>query len=135
MSTPSAACVEAQAAILDHLMGLEHSSVWQPHVEECDCCREFLSAQRELEQGLMSEARVVLSIPRSNRVVRPVSPAAEPSWADWWPDAAHVAGCSVATILLFVILPSEVAPRGVVLAGGLAFTCISYFLQALLRES
>lgn len=54
------------------------------------------------------------------------------AWPDFLPDLAHLAGCGAAMVLLAWALPGHTSQ---VVGGGSGFTLITYFLQAVLRNS
>jgi hypothetical protein len=99
----------------------------------CKACRSFSETQFMLDLQL----RAAISAPPLSAAFRaslakrlrrePVS-----IWHDILPDVAHVAGCVCATALCLLTLPFAAGP--VVLAG-LAFTVVTYFVQAVLQGS
>ena len=129
-------CQEAQESILESLvepLGADQREAMDNHIATCGTCRSFAEIQRVLEARLAAAvpaARLSAGFRTSlkERMRRdPVS-----AWPDFLPDLAHLAGCSVATVVAIFLLP---LPAGSVILAGAAFTGFTFFLQAVLRAS
>src|SRR6266481_4372099 len=127
-------CRKAQEQILESLAEPRagaNTPDLDTHLAGCEACRSFSQTQFMLDLQLSA----AISAPPFSAAFRtslakrirrePVS-----AWPEFWPDVAHVAGCVCATALCLFMLPF---PAGSVMLAGLAFTLVTFFLQAVLR--
>src|SRR5207302_9025642 len=114
-------------------LGADQREAMDNHIATCGTCRSFAEIQRVLDARLAAAvpaARLSAGFRTSlkERMRRdPVS-----AWPDFLPDLAHLAGCSVATLVSVFLLP---LPAGPVILAGAAFTGLTFFLQAVVRAS
>jgi hypothetical protein len=103
------------------------------HLASCEKCRTFLEAQRMLDLRLSAAISAPSLSPafRASLAER-LQHEAVPVWPEFLPDAAHVAGCLCATALCAWVLPFAGAS---VWIAGLAFTVVTYLLQAAVQGS
>ncbi len=131
-------CEHARQALLDSLdspIPAELDEAMRNHVGNCEACRGFAERQRALDVRLTAAAPVVsLSSEFRSSLQAELSdhPIPIPSWPESLPDIAHLAGCAFAILLLLVALPQYSAA---ILAAGMGFTLVTYFLQAVVRSS
>ena len=129
-------CKHVQQALLDSLdfpIPVELDQAMNNHTRSCEACRRFAEQQRALDVRLTAVMPVVSlsSGFRSSLRVR-LGDRRVPNWPESLPDIAHLAGCGLAMLLLLVALPQY---SGAILAGGMGFTAVTYFLQAVLRDA
>ena len=129
-------CAQAEEHLLDSidapLAATEQRAV-DLHHSSCDGCREF-AAQLHAVDAQLSMALPPVAAPASIAVAvhRQQHEDRRAALAGNLPDLIHLTGCAVATILSAVFLPVE-AP--VTLATGIAFTCFTYLVMAIVRSS
>jgi hypothetical protein len=129
-------CAQAEEHLLDSIDEPLAAAVQRAvavHVASCAGCRQFAA------QLHAADAKLSMALPP---VVAPASIAAavrhrqredrRAALAGNLPDLIHLSGCAVATILSAVFLPVG-AP--VTLAAGIAFTCVTYLMMAIVRSS
>ena len=129
-------CQEAQESILESLvepLGTDQRQDMDNHIATFGSCRSFAEIQRVLDARLAAAvptARLSASFRTSIREKIRRDPAS--AWPDFLPDLAHLAGCSVATGVSVFLFPLS---AGSVILAGAAFTGLTFFLQAVLRDS
>jgi hypothetical protein len=129
-------CREVQEQILESLAETRpraNASDLAAHVAGCEACRKFSETQFRLDLRLST----ALSAPPLSATFRTSLAKrlrSEPSrvWLEFLPDVAHLAGCVCATALCLLMLPFAAGP---VMLAGLAFTVLTYFVQAVLQGS
>jgi hypothetical protein len=129
-------CREAQEQILESLAETRpgaHTPELKTHLAGCETCRTFLDTQIRLDLRL----RAAISAPALSPAFRASlanNVRREPLsvWPEYLPDVAHLVGCVCATALCSFMLPF---PAGPVILAGLAFTLVTYFIQAVLGGS
>ena len=129
-------CHEGQESIIESLvepLDTEQLLALENHIATCSTCAGFAEMQH------MLDARLTAAVPAAH-----LSPAfrgtlkkklrRDPltAWPEFLPDLAHFVGCAVAIVLSIFLLPMR--PEMVILAG-VAFTSLTYLLQAALRTS
>jgi anti-sigma factor RsiW len=129
-------CEHAQQALLDSLdspIPAELDQAMDNHVRSCEACFRFAEQQRALDVRLTAVMSVVSLNSRFRSSLRAkLSDRRIPDWPESLPDIAHLAGCALAILLLLVALPQY---SGAILAGGMGFTAVTYFAQAVVRSS
>jgi hypothetical protein len=129
-------CDEARESILDSLLeplARERLAAMETHIAECETCAAFASAQRSLDTRLSTAmAAACLSPEFRTSLKTAIRRETSFAWPDFLPDLAHLVGCLFAIGILVVVLPQF---GGSVIAGGAAFTAVTYFLQGLVRSS
>jgi hypothetical protein len=129
-------CAQAEGHLLDSidepLAAAEQRAV-DLHLSSCDGCREF-AAQLHAVDAQLSLALPPVTAPASiaDAVHRQQRDDKRAALRDSLPDVIHLTGCAAATILSAAFLPVE-AP--VTVAAGIAFTCFTYLVMAIVRSS
>ena len=127
-------CDQAQSAIFDFLaagLPAEQHAQMESHLTGCDFCRSLAATQRQLDDRLASAVRAPDLSPQFRIRLR-ARLKRTGRWPDYLPDLAHLCGCAVGLGSLLVLLPEH--RERVALLGG-AFIMVSYFSQAVLRDS
>jgi predicted anti-sigma-YlaC factor YlaD len=129
-------CPQAQEQILDSLavpQTAASAADLDHHIAECDKCRCFFEVQQQLDLQLSLAISAPSLSPRFRQsVIENLRPQPYDLWPEFLPDRAHFAGCIFATALSIWILPF---PAGSIFLAGLAFTLVTYFVQAVVRGS
>ena len=129
-------CPKAQEQVLESLAETRagaNTPDLDTHLAGCEACRSFSETQFMLDLQLSAAISAPALSPAlraslAKRVRRePLS-----VWPEFLPDVAHVVGCVFATALCLSVLPF---PAGSVMLAGLAFTLVTYFVQAVLLGS
>jgi hypothetical protein len=129
-------CHEAQESILESLLeslpGDRRVAV-ERHIAECVTCSAFAALQQSLDTRLSAAMPPAYLSPGFRTSLKTaIRRETSLAWPDFLPDLAHLVGCVFAMGILVAVLPQF---GGTVIAGGAAFTCVTYFLQGLLRSS
>ena len=129
-------CAQAEEHLLDSIDEPLAAAVQRAvdlHVGSCAGCREFAAQLRAADTQLsMALPPVVAPASIADAVHRQQRQDRRAALAGNLPDLIHLTGCTVATILSAVFLPVE-AP--ITLAAGIAFTCFTYLIMAIVRSS
>ena len=103
------------------------------HVSSCNSCATFAAQLRAVDARLVAALppiaapeSIAMGVRRQQRRDR------ASTLTDSLPDVIHLAGCGAATILSAALLPVEAS---VTLAAGVAFTCFTYVVMAVVRWS
>jgi putative zinc finger protein len=103
------------------------------HLAGCEACRSFSETQFMLDLQLSAAISAPpLSAAFRNSLAKRVRREPLSIWPEFLPDVAHVVGCFCATALCLSMLPFAAGP---VMLAGLAFTLVTYFVQAVLQGS
>ena len=122
-------CLDAQERILDS-PDVRAADV-NDHLSFCASCRGFAEIQWTLDRQLSALVpRHELSPAFRVALARRIRQESVSSWPEFLPDVAHLAGCVCAIALLLVL---RTYPAGQVTMIGVAFTLLTYFIQAVLR--
>jgi anti-sigma factor RsiW len=129
-------CEQARQTLFDSLDGpitAERRLLLEDHISKCEACRRFAEVQRTIDARLTAAAPVAcLSSGFRASLQQKLSDPIVPGRQESLPDIAHLAGCGLGILLLLAIMPQY---SKIVLAGGLGFTGVTYFLQAVLRNA
>jgi anti-sigma factor RsiW len=129
-------CEEARQILMDTLDGSMPAArdlMFDGHIASCDACRRFADFQRILDARLTAAVPgVSLSPEFRSSLRRKLKHHTDSAWPESLPDIAHVVGCVLAIVLLALFLPRY--SRTILLAGS-AFTAVTYFFQAMLRNA
>jgi hypothetical protein len=129
-------CPKAQEQVLESLAETRagaNTPDLDTHLAGCEACRSFSEIQFMLDVQLSAAISVPpLSAAFRASLAKRIRREPLSVWPEFWPDVAHVLGCVCATALCLFMLPF---PAGSVMLAGLAFTLVTYFLQAVLRGS
>jgi hypothetical protein len=127
-------CQETQESILDSLVespATERYLAMENHLAGCETCSSFAEVQRTLESRLAAAVPQARLSPAFRSALRKrIQCDPEALWPEFLPDVAHLVGCALVIALSVFLLPFP--SRSVILAG-LAFTSVTYFLQAAVR--
>jgi putative zinc finger protein len=127
-------CQSAQELILEGLdcrIDGEQKIRLESHIAQCETCRSFWEAQRDLDAALTAHCVAPeLSPAFRSKLAHKISGEKKGAFQEWLPDVLHLGGGIVATTACFVWLP--VAPA-VVFTVGIALTFFSYVLQTMFR--
>lgn len=128
-------CRTAQDLILDALaepLARETKAALDSHLAECSTCAAFAVQQRAIDRSMaMAPAPALSPTFRTSLRRRIRQEAASSRWSDSLPDVAHLMGCAAAVAVVAIVAPMQ---TGAIIAGGAAFTGITFFLQAVLRS-
>lgn len=129
-------CREAQEQILESLADTRpraNAHDLAAHLAGCDACRNFSATQFTLDLQLTAAITVPpLSAAFRTSLAKRLRRKPSTVWLEFLPDVAHVVGCVCATALCLLMLPFAAGP---VMLAGLAFTVVTYFVQAVLQGS
>ena len=129
-------CQTAQEQILESLAETRPGATTpelEIHLAGCEGCRSFSETQFMLDLQLSDAiSSPPLSAAFRNSLAKRVRREPLSVWPEFLPDVAHVVGCSCATALCLSMLPFAAGP---VMLAGLAFTLVTYFVQAVLQGS
>jgi anti-sigma factor RsiW len=127
-------CQAAQELILENLdcrIDEEQQIRLQSHLTQCDLCRSFWEAQRDLDAALTAHCVAPgLSDAFRTRLAQKIRDEKKQVFQEWLPDLLHLGGGILATAACFLWLP--VAPA-MVFTVGIALTFFSYVLQTVFR--
>lgn len=129
-------CVEAEDLLLEALDDAPAVDVRRAldlHVTSCASCAAFAASMRAMDVRL-SAALPPLPAPASIAAAVRLRQHRErfDALRDNLPDIIHFAGCGAATVLSAALLPVEAS---VTLAVGVAVTCFTYVVMAVVRSS
>jgi hypothetical protein len=124
-------CTEYREQLLDSI-GQQHTTVVKDHLSVCLECQRFDEDQLALHARFVVASASNLS-PAFRRALGERLAQERPfAWPDFLPDIAHLTGCISATLVSVFVLPW---PALQILVTGAAFTGLTYFLQAKLRDA
>jgi anti-sigma factor RsiW len=119
-------------AIDEGLPGATRQAVDQ-HLASCGRCAAFAAKMRALDLQLASAIRPLEAPPSiAAGVIGRQRRERREALAGSLPDIIHLTGCALATLLSALLLPVEAS---VTLAVGVAFTCFTYVVMAVVRLS
>jgi hypothetical protein len=129
-------CKTAQEQILESLAEIRscvNTPDLETHLAGCEACWNFSETQFMLDLQL-SAAISAPPLSAAFRFSLAKRLRREPLevWPEFLPALAHVVGCSCATALCLFVLPFAAGP---VMLAGLAFTLVTWFVQAVLQGS
>jgi hypothetical protein len=103
------------------------------HIATCAVCSQFARIHRSLDERLTAALPAESVSPgfRRSLAARIAGDVRSP-WTESLPDMAHLIGCGGAIALCLFLLPWQ--PQTILLAGA-AFTGVTYFMQATLRNA
>lgn len=129
-------CAQAEEYLLESIdepLPVEVRRAVDLHVSSCAGCGAFATGLRAVDLELVAAlppvaapASIAAGVRRQQRSDRLAV------LADSLPDVIHLGGCAAATILSAALLPIEAS---VTLAAGVAFTCFTYVVMAVVRWS
>ena len=129
-------CAQAEEHLLESIdepLAADVRRAVDRHVSSCASCATFAAQLRAVDAQLVAALppmaapeSIAMGVRRQQRRDR------ASTLTDSLPDVIHLAGCGAATILSAALLPVE-AP--VTLAAGVAFTCFTYVVMAVVRWS
>ena len=129
-------CRKAQEQILEYLAETRpgaNTPDLEAHLAGCEACRSFSETQFRLDLQLSAAISAPpLSAAFRTSLAKRVRREPVSVWPEFLPDVAHVVGCVCATALCLSMLPFAAGP---VMLAGLAFTIVTYFVQAVLQGS
>ena len=103
------------------------------HLASCVQCAAFAAQMRALDLQLASALPPLPAPPSiAAGVAARQRQERRAELAGSLPDIIHLTGCGVATLLSALLLPVEAS---VTLAAGIAFTCFTYVVMAIVRSS
>ena len=129
-------CPKAQEQVLESLAETRagaNTPDLDTHLAGCEACRSFSETQFMLDLQLSAAISAPpLSAAFRTSLAKRLRREPLSVWPEFLPDVAHVVGCVCATALCLTMLPLAAGP---VMLAGLAFTLVTYFIQAVLRGS
>ena len=118
---------------LDDVLPVETRRAVDQHLGSCDRCAAFAAKMRAIDLQLAAAIPPLTAPPSvAAGVIARQRRERREALAGSLPDIIHLTGCAVATLLCALVLPIE-AP--VTLAAGIAFTCFTYVVMAVVRSS
>jgi anti-sigma factor RsiW len=129
-------CAQAEEYLLESMDEPLHGDMRRAldrHVSTCASCATFAARLRAVDAQLVA-ALPPIAAPESiaTGVRRQQRRDRASALTDSLPDVIHLAGCGAATIVSAALLPVEAS---VTLAAGVAFTCFTYVVMAVVRWS
>ena len=124
-------CTEYREHLLDSV-GQELTTVVKDHLAVCVECRHLNEIQLALHASFLPASAERLNPEFRQALGKRLAQEGVFNWPDFLPDIAHLSGCAIATLVSVFILPWPAAP---VLIAGAAFTGVTYFVQAKLRDA
>lgn len=124
-------CTECREQLLDSI-GQQHTTVVKDHLFICADCRRFHETQLALHARFLAASAASLSPSFRLALRKGLAQERTFGWPDFLPDIAHLTGCIAATMVSVFVLPW---PAVQILVTGAAFTGVTYFLQAKLRDA
>ncbi|AMY07780.1 hypothetical protein LuPra_00961 [Luteitalea pratensis] len=127
-------CDEAQEAVLDAIdEGRVPEGALALHLEGCRRCAELFESHRMLDRRL-AEAFPLPTLSPSFRPAlrRRIQREQAPTWWPALPEAVHLIACSLATVVVGLILP---VPPATTMTLGVLGTGLSYVLLVVVEEA
>jgi anti-sigma factor RsiW len=129
-------CHQAEELLFESFdddLGVEARRTLDRHLATCDACSALAAQLRTVDARLTAAFPSVLAPPSIAEGVRREQRRERlGALREGLPDVIHLAGCGVATAVSALLLPVEASTT---LSVGVAFTCFSYLLMAVVRSS
>ena len=127
-------CQQARENILDALaepLAPELRRTTEAHTAACPDCAAFARLHQRVDARLSAGITASSLSPafRASLKAR-MRRDADSAWPDFLPDLAHLIGCALAILASLVVFQP-----GAAILLGLAFTAVTYFLQAVVRDA
>jgi hypothetical protein len=128
-------CQQAQESILESLierLDAEEGRALERHVADCEACGSFAKVHGRLDAMLAAAVPAArLSPGFRNSLRKQIRRDARSAWPEFLPDVAHLLGCALVIVMSLSFVP---LPASRVFFWGLAFTLVTFFLQATVRS-